>query len=179
MEPLHIRWRSLFFFSLGVAVSTSFIMEWLGSDFWLNDRRFSILGLELFYSKREVIDVLTQMKQPARIALNYQLIFDFAFMAGIYPAIASVCMLVREKFQNPIYRNLLFALAMLQPVAWAFDIAENIFLLSWMEKPEIGDEFATYHNIVATKWLIALVGAVCSITLAAFKRSERKPIRRR
>jgi len=70
----------------------------------------------------------------------------------------------------------LFALAMFQPVAWAFDITENIFLLNWMEKPEIGDEFGTYHNIVAAKWLIALAGAITAITLLIFrKNTKRKP----
>ena len=169
MRSFHSQWRSLFLFSLGIAISTTFIMQWLATDFWLGDKNFSILGLELFYSKKEVIQVLSQIKQPARIALKYQLIFDFAFMTGIYPAIASGCMLVREKISNPIYRNILFALAMVQPVAWAFDITENIFLLGWMEKPEIGDEFGMYHNIVATKWLIALAGALYAIVIGLLK----------
>ncbi|HET9825665.1 MAG TPA: hypothetical protein VFP87_10025 [Chitinophagaceae bacterium] len=174
MQPFYMRWRSLFLFSLGVAVSTAFIMQWLASDFWINDQRFSILGLELFYSKKEVIDVLSQIRPPSRLALNYHLTFDFAFMTGLYPAIASLCMLMRERVRNGTWRNLLFALAMLQPVAWAFDITENIFLLNWLEKPEIGDEFSTYHNIVVAKWLIALTGALCAISVALFKKGERK-----
>jgi len=177
MRSFHSRWRGLFLFSLGIAISTTFIMQWLATDFWVDDKKFSILGLELFYSKKEVILVLTQIKPPSRIALNYQLIFDFAFMTGIYPAIASACMLVREKMLNPVYRNVLFALAMVQPVAWAFDITENIFLLGWIDKPEIGDEFGMYHNIVAAKWLIALAGALCAIAFGILKPGRRKPIR--
>lgn len=173
MQSLHMRWRSLLWFSLGIAMSAGFIMQWLASDFWLNDEKFSILGLELFYSKREVINVLTQIKQPARIALSYHLIFDFAFMTGVYPGIASLCMLVRDTVKKIAYRNLLFALAMLQPVAWAFDIAENIFLLTWVDKPEIGDEFSTYHNIVTAKWLIALAGALCAMMFAIFQKNRR------
>jgi hypothetical protein len=174
MRSFHSRWRSLFLFSLGVAISTTFIMQWLATDFWLGDRKFSILGLELFYSKKQVIEVLTQIKQPARIALNYQLIFDFAFMTGIYPAIASLCMLVRENIKNPVYRNLLFAVAMVQPVAWAFDITENIFLLAWMDKPEVGEDFGMYHNIVAAKWLIALAGALCALVLGLVKPAKKR-----
>jgi hypothetical protein len=174
MRSFHSRWRGLFLFSLGIAISTTFIMQWLATDFWLDDRNFSILGLELFYSKKEVIQILSQIKQPARIALNYQLIFDFAFMTGIYPAIASACMLVREKMMNPVYRNVLFALAMTQPVAWAFDITENIFLLGWMDKPVIGDEFSMYHNIVAAKWVIALAGALCAIVLQLVKPARKR-----
>ena len=177
MRSFHSRWRDLFLFSLGMAISTTFIMQWLATDFWLDDKKFSILGLELFYSKKEIIQVLTQIKQPARIALNYQLVFDFAFMTGIYPAIASACMLVREKMMTPGYRNVLFALAMVQPVAWAFDITENIFLLGWLDKPEIGDEFGMYHNIVAAKWLIALVGVLCAIVFGILKPGRRKSIR--
>ena len=172
-----MRWRSLLLFCLGIAVATTFIMEWLSNDFWLGDERFSILGLELFYSKREILDVLTQIKQPARIALNYQLIFDFAFMAGVYPGIASLCMIVREKIKKPVFKNILFALAMLQPVAWAFDIVENAYLLTWIEKPEIGDEFATYHNIVATKWLIALTGIFVATILLMFGKTINKNLK--
>jgi hypothetical protein len=169
MHPNSNRWKSLFLFCLGIVIATSFIMEWLAGDFWIGDEKFSIPGLELFYSKREILTVLIQIKQPARIALNYQLIFDFAFMAGIYPGIASLSMMVREKINRKSIKNVLFALAMLQPVAWAFDIVENSYLLNWMEKPEIGEEFSIYHNIVIAKWLIALTGVLISIITWLFK----------
>lgn len=172
MPHLYIRWRSLFLFCLGITVATTFIMQWLATDFWLNDQKFSIIGLELFYSKAQVLEVITQTKQPAKIALNYQLIFDFAFMTGIYPGIASLCMLVRDKAHSAVSRNILFALAMLQPVAWAFDITENFFLLNWIEKPEIGEEFGTYHNIVAAKWLIALAGTITAIFISIYRKSN-------
>jgi hypothetical protein len=174
MQFSYVRWRSLFLFCLGIAIATTFIMEWLANDFWINDEKFSILGLELFYSKKEILTVLTQIELPARIALNYQLIFDFAFMAGVYPGIASLCMMAREKIMRKGLRNILFAFAMLQPVAWAFDIVENSYLLHWMEKPEIGDEFNMYHNIVAAKWLIALIGTLTAIIVTIF----RKPLNR-
>src|ERR1041385_6472699 len=169
MHPNSNRWKSLFLFCLGIVIATSFIMEWLAGDFWIGDEKFSIPGLELFYSKREILTVLMQIKQPARIALNYQLIFDFAFMAGIYPGIASLSTMVREKINRKSIKNVLFALAMLQPVAWAFDIVENSYLLNWMEKPEIGEEFSIYHNIVIAKWLIALTGVLISIITWLFK----------
>ncbi len=170
MQTSYTRWRNLFLFCLGIAISTAFIMEWLAGDFWLDDEKFSIIGLELFYSKKEVLSVLTQIKQPAKIALNYQLIFDFVCMAGFYPCIASLCMLVREKITGKILSNILFALAVLQPIAWIFDIVENSYLLKWLSDPDIGDEFTVYHNIVALKWLIALAG----ILLACFSLLLRK-----
>jgi len=170
MRAAYQRWLKLFLFSFGIAIASSFILQWLAGDFWLGDEKFSILGLELFYPKKQVIDILTQIKQPARIALNYQLIFDFAFMAGVYPAIASLCMMAREKTVKNGARNFLFALAMLQPVAWAFDVTENIYLLSWLDKPEIGDEFSRYHNIVAAKWIIAAMGFFAAMTFLVYRR---------
>jgi len=174
MQSSFNRWRYLFLFCLGICVSTTFIMQWLESDFWLSDKKFSMPGLELFYSKKEVLTVLTQIKQPAKIALNYQLIFDFVFMAGIYPGIASLCMIVREKTRNKSIQTILFALAMLQPVAWIFDIIENSYLLKWMNKPEIGDEFSVYHNIVVIKWLIALAGFLFAIILFLFDKRKNR-----
>jgi hypothetical protein len=148
-------------------------MQWLASDFWLDDERFSILGLELFYSKKEILAVLTQIKQPAKIALNYQLIFDFICMAGFYPGIASLCMLVREKINGKILSNILFALAALQLVAWAFDIVENSYLLKWLSNPEIGgDEFTIYHNVVALKWIIALLGILVACFSLLLKKQK-------
>src|SRR4051794_40480069 len=111
MRAAYQRWQKLFLFSFGITIASSFIMQWLAGDFWLGDEKFSILGLELFYSKKEVIKVLTEIQLPARIALNYQLIFDFVFMVGVYPAIASLCMMAREKNIRTGTRNFLFALA--------------------------------------------------------------------
>ena len=174
MRSTDNRWYKLFLFCLGITIASTFIMQWIANDFWLGDEKFSILGLELFYSKKEIINVLTQAKEPARIALNYHLIFDFAFMAGIYPGIACLCMMAREKIHTTGLKNILFALAMLQPVAWVFDIIENCYLLNWLDKPEIGDEFGMYHNIVALKWLIALIGALIAIGVIVFRSSIKK-----
>jgi hypothetical protein len=170
----YTRWRNLFLFCIGIAIASTFIMQWLATDFWVNDRKFSILGLELFYSKDKITAILSQLKVPARIALNYQLIFDFVFMAGIYPAIASLCMMTRERINKKGVQNVLFGLAMLQPVAWLFDIIENSYLLNWMEKPVIGDEFTMYHNIVAAKWIIALAGALTGIFAWLLKKQLNK-----
>ena len=172
MRSAHQRWFKLFLFSFGIALASSFVMQWLAGDFWLGEEKFSILGLELFYPKKDVIRILTDIQIPAKIALNYQLIFDFAFMAGVYPAIASLCMMAREKTFANGARNFLFALAILQPVAWAFDVTENIYLLNWLDKPEIGDEFSMYHNIVFAKWIIALLGFFGGILFLVFKRSK-------
>ncbi len=179
MKTSYDRWLKLFLFCLGISMATEFIMEWLASDFWLNEEPFSMLGLELFYPKYKIVNILSQIKAPAKIALNYQLVFDFIFMAGIYPGIASLCMMAREKIDKNLLYKILFGLAMLQPVAWAFDITENSFLLKWIEKPVIGDEFRIYHNVVIAKWLIALSGFFISITTLLLKKRKRKLIQNR
>ena|SRR2546423_4823531 len=174
MQTSYNRWFKLFLFCFGIVLASTFVMQWLAEDFWLKDQKFSIIGLELFYSKFKVVEILSQIKEPAKIALNYQLIFDFVFMAGLYPGIASLCMMVREKSRKKSLRNILFALAILQPLAWAFDVTENIYLLNWLEKPEIGDEFSLYHNIVTAKWLIALIGFLAAILILLFRKQQNK-----
>ncbi len=171
------RWRNLFLFCIGLTIGTAFIMQWLGTDFWVNDERFSILGLELFYSKKEIIKLLTDIKQPAKIALNYHLTFDFVLMAGFYPGIASACMLVRERILQQKVKTILFTLAVLQPVAWIFDVIENSYLIQWVSTPEIGDEFSIYHNMVIIKWLIAACGILLSLMIYIF--TDRQTKRRR
>jgi hypothetical protein len=167
------RWQKLFLFCLGIAVASTFIMEWLATDFWIDDKKFSILDLELFDSKVAIVNTLTAIKPAVKIALNYQLIFDFVFMAGIYPAIAALCMMVREKINAVPAKSVLFALAMLQPVAWAFDVTENYFLLKWMDAPQIGDEFSTYRNVVIAKWLIALTGVIAALVVLLFRKEKK------
>jgi len=167
------RWRGLFLFCLGLFAASLFVMQWLEADFWSGDERFSIVGLQLFYSKRDVLAVLTEMKQPTRIALNYDLVVRFVFMTGFYPAIACACMMTRETARRTATKNILFALAMLQPVAWVFDIAANFLVMGWIDKPEIGNEFRTCHNLVVVKWSIALAGIFVPL-IAVFSRTGRR-----
>ena len=155
-------------FCLGVSVATVFIMQWLETDFWVNDEKFSMPGLELFYSKREIVTVLSQIKQPAKTAFCYDLIFDFVFIAGIYPGIAALCMMARERPARKSIQTALFALAILQPVAWIFDVVGNCYLLKWLDKPAIGDEFDIYHNLVIIKWVIAFAGLFLPILVFVF-----------
>ena len=71
-------------------------------------------------------------------------------------------------------RTILFILAALQTVAWALDVIENCMLLSWIDKRVIDEEFGTFHFIVATKWIIALSGALGAIvTLLVNRRTKR------
>ena len=118
--------------------------------------KFALLGLN-FYPKETVLAILNSLDSPV--------FFDFAFMAGIYPGITSLCMMARENLVSPLVRQILLVLAWFQLLAWGFDIIENYYLLSWIQKPQIGNEFGLYHFIVGAKWIVALAGFVFAIPL--------------
>ena len=54
-------------------------------------------------------------------------------------------------------------LATAQWLAWGADITENVFLLTWMKNPVIGNEFGIYHAIVYFKWAVALLGVLIAV----------------
>lgn len=166
------RWKKLFLFSLGLAVSASFCMKWMENSFWLQDEKFSILGLELFYAKGKIISILSGIDVHVKAILKYHLTFDFAFMAGVYPGIAALCMIAREKVKSGLLKKILFIFAALQLLAWSCDVAENSFLFKWIRQPKIGNEFLLYHIIVWTKWILAVVAALLAIPLA-LRRSKK------
>lgn len=151
-------WNRVFLFSAGLFIGTAFCMKWMEADFWVNGEKFTILGLELFYTREKMIRILSSLDTPVRTILSYHLYFDFAFMAGVYPGIAAICMLRGKKTSFLFLKRLLTIVACLQIVAWAFDVIENCYLLSWMQKPLIGNELGLFHCIVGVKWIIALCG---------------------
>ena len=163
------RWHKLFLFGLGLSFGAAFCMKWIETDF---GNKFTIIGLELFYSKTRLLAVLTGMDAHERILLDYHLHFDFLFMAGIYPAITALCMIAMEKLRAINWRKFLYTLALVQLIAWGCDITENLYLLKWLKHPQIGDDFGFYHLIVATKWIIALAGALVAIITIVVKRKN-------
>ncbi len=165
------RWKKLFLFCLGLSVGTALCMKWMESDLWINGEKFTVIGLELFYSKEKIVAILSGLDVHVKAILNYHLHFDFAFMGGIYPGITALCMLAREKVTNNLLKKFLLLFASIQLLAWVCDIAENLFLLKWVNHPDIGDEFGWYHFIVSAKWIIALSGFLFStvIFLSRFK----------
>ena len=90
-------WQSFFIFCLGLFLGTAFCMKWMEADLRVNGEKFTIIGLELFYSKQKVAHIMASLDYRVQTILKYHLFFDFAFMAGAYPGIASLCMMAREK----------------------------------------------------------------------------------
>ncbi len=171
-EVNNMRWRKLFFACMGLAIGSAFCMKWMESDFWANGSRFTILGLEIFYSRQELVDVVKGMTAPVRLILRYHLSFDFAFMAGVYPAVVAALMLGREKMQTRKMKRFFLLLACLQFIAWACDVAENAYLFAWLERAPSEVEFGTYHLVVWMKWLLVLLGIAFAIG-AAIRRNKR------
>ncbi len=158
--------QKMFLFCLGLFIGTAFCMKWMESDFIHNGSLFTIIGLEISYSKEKIISILSGMGGQVKTILRYHLAFDFAFMAAVYPGIAALCLMARAKSAGLILKKILFLFALLQLGAWGCDIYENLCLLKWIKKPSIGNEFGLYHFAVAAKWIIALSAALLAIPLA-------------
>ena len=169
MTTIYNLWRSLFLFCFGLFAATAFCMKWMEGDFLQNGQKFTIIGLEISYPKEKVAAILAGLDGHVKTILRYHLSFDFAFMAGVYPGIAALCMMAREKSGSSLLRKILFFLAALQTIAWGCDIAENSYLFTWIRNPVIGNEFGLYHIVVYAKWFIALVAAFIAIPLAIKK----------
>ena len=166
-------WNRIFLFGAGVFIGTAFCMKWMERDFLIKGEKFSILGLELFYTREKMISIISGLDNHTRKILSYHLYFDFAFMAGVYPGIAALCMMARKKPALLLLKKLLTIVACLQLLAWACDIIENCYLLSWIQKPVIGNDLGLFHFIVGAKWVIVLCGIFLSLlSLLGIKKNK-------
>jgi len=159
-------WQRLLLFSLGLFIGTAFCMKWMESEFLLNGKKFSIIGLEIYYSKAKIIEIITGIDIHVKSILKYQLVFDFAFMAGVYPGIASLCMIAYNKTTKKALKRILLIFGLLQIVAWLCDIVENIYLLNWISDPTMITDTGLYHIFVFLKWILALSAVILSIPIA-------------
>jgi hypothetical protein len=162
-------WRNLFLTALGIFAGTAFCMKWMEGDFLHNGELFSIIGLEISYSREKIVSILKGIDPSVKQVLGYHLYFDYAFMAGVYPGIAALCMMGRIKTGSRWLKNILLALALLQLAAWVCDLLENGYLLQWLKDPSKVVALGTYHTIVILKWSLALTGALAGIPAALRK----------
>lgn len=162
--------KKIFLICLGIFAGTAFCMKWMENDLVSNGEKFTVIGLEVTYSKEKLLSVILGLDDKVRTILRYHLSFDFAFMIGAYGGIAALCMMAAcQRKGKKIIRNLLISLAILQVVAWLCDIIENAFLLCWIKTGVIGNEFNFYHLVVYTKWILALLGVLISVIFLIFK----------
>ena len=177
MKKNVINWNRLFLFCLGLFIGGAFAMKWIESDIVYNNEPISIFGLELFYSANRIEEIFSGITPQVKTILGYHLSFDFIFMAGCFPGIACLCMIAAEKVNSRVFKLILFSLAFIQLIAWAFDIVENYYLLKWLETPVIGNEFKIYHVVVYSKWVIALTSVLISLAvmlIAFYKKKNPK-----
>lgn len=165
------QWQKIFLFCLGVFLTAGFCMKWLEPDFLHKGNLFTIIGLEISYSKEKIMTIFSEISGDVRSIVGYHLTFDFIFMIGVYPGIAALCMMARDKRKNRSIRRLLLISALLQALAFGCDATENLYLLTWLKDPVINNEFLMYHIVVAVKWVIALSAALLAIPLVLKKRS--------
>jgi hypothetical protein len=165
MNLSYNRWRNLFLFAAGLFVGTAVCMKWMEGNFEVYGKKFTILGLELFYDKRKLVNIFSGLDGHVKSLLRYHLYFDFVFMAGAYPGITALCMMAREKLVSIPLKKIIALIAWLQLLAWAFDCIENYYLLSWIGRPETCTGLWFFHLVVAAKWIIALAGVLLSVLL--------------
>lgn len=68
-------------------------------------------------------------------AVRTNIYYDFGFMTGIFGFIGCICLAARRLFKQKPIRNILYALAMAQIPAIAFDLVEDLHILHWFNQP--------------------------------------------
>jgi hypothetical protein len=152
-------------------------MKWVESDFVNKGKTFSIMDLELGLDKLELRQLFQAFDDKTKTIVSYHLHFDFLFMAGVFPGIASICMLTWEKIasERKSLRSILFVLAALQLAAWGFDIYENTALIKWLNNPASidNDNIELYHFLVRSKFIIAFAGVIATAIAFLFFRKNK------
>ncbi|MEO6831822.1 MAG: hypothetical protein ABI169_06450 [Chitinophagaceae bacterium] len=133
---------------------------------------FSIMDLEFPGNEASICNIINgihKLPEPANrdslAALNGNLRADFLFMAAVYPFIALLCYHTAELMQH-FGRWVFLILAVLQIVAWVFDILENKYLLHKIKHPYPAQpkRFQQYKKMVLTKWAFATTGLVTALS---------------
>lgn len=169
MSILHIDPWPYFVILFTILLVTTLWMTALASRFRrqtkdLGDVPFSILDLQFPSSEAELYTLIRHLPPNARRALKAHLWVDYLFMAGLYPAIALLCLILGTKTGAGQY--FFWLVAALQGFAWLFDAMENAWLLRKLRKPEPGSgkrAFRNYTFCVYAKFILAFLGV--SVTL--------------
>lgn len=167
------QWNKLLFFCVGLSIGVGFCMSWMESDFRVNGEKFTMIGLQLFYSRQRLAQILSGVDDHVRSILDYHLHFDFALMTGIFPGATCLCMIARNKIVSGSWKKFFFTLANCQLLGWAGDITENLYLLKWLERPVTGNEFILYRFIVTSKWIIGLLAPAFAIPVILLRQKKK------
>ena len=167
------RWQMLFALCAGLFIASTFVMKWIESDLVFEGKLISILGLEFFYSKDTIESIFGGITPEVRRLLGYHLYFDFIFMMGCFPGIAALCMIVFHRSGSDLWKRILMTLAVLQVIAWACDVAENIMLIRWLSETSVRHSMSLFRFLVFTKWIIAVTGFLVAIVGLMLRRKNR------
>jgi hypothetical protein len=146
-------------------------MRALARHFFFRDkdglrRVFSIFDLQFPVSDKELTQMIGNMLPGVVKAVRLHLWVDFLFMAGFYPTIALLCIILGYKTGNGVY--FFWLMGALQGVAWICDISENIWLLRKLRKPGPNKQFRTYSFFVYTKFILAYAGWGVALPVAFY-----------
>ncbi len=166
-------WRSLFLFCLGIFIASAFCMKWMEADFISRGKPFTMIGLEFSYDQAGLFSILSGLDEPVRQILRYHLVFDFVFMAGVFPGIAALCRMALARVNHPAMKKTLSVAAWLQLPAWGCDIYENSRLLQWTSDPATIGQTDFYHLVVWTKWILAVSGVLVAVLVLLRPRRKR------
>lgn len=133
---------------------------------------FSIMDLEFPGCENSIAGIVTGIRElPEPLgsaslrALKGNLNADFLFMAAVYPFIALLCYHTAESMG--FFGGLLFlVLAILQLIAWLFDVLENKYLFHKIKHPYPAQprRHKHYKNMVLAKWAFSTTGIVTSLS---------------
>lgn len=176
MRPDSSGLKWLFAGFLGLAAGAAFCMKWMEPGFQSRGELFTIIGLEISYTAPQIREILESLDPVVREKLRLHLYFDFAFMAGVYPAIATACIWVGRSRQSAAWRKMLVILSAGQVLAAGADVAENRILLGWLDNPAGVSGLEAFHQVVWLKWGLA-VGAILLTVMALFFKKREQTVR--
>ncbi|WP_343307500.1 hypothetical protein AAHN97_10220 [Chitinophaga niabensis] len=155
-----------FMLSFTLMLFTALWMLLLGKKFSYRDAGgveipFSILDLQFPSSEQELCTIMKGLSPAAGKALRAHLWVDYLFMAGFYPSIAILCIIVGYK--TDVGQYFFWLMAALQLAAWLFDMLENGYCLRKLRKPVPGTTFQSYSFFVYAKFILCLAGVASAI----------------
>ncbi len=136
--------------------------------------KFSIMDLELPASPASICNIMSGIDNlpPAdaaqtRRALRMNLLLDFVYMAGAYPAIFLLCTYCAGHMESGGIGYWIFkGLAFLLIPAWIADLVENFFLLRQLRRPAVTKLwfYNAYRFMVQFKWAVIGIAGICAVS---------------
>lgn len=146
---------------------------------------FDIMEFELPGSVDNLNKLIKSWSQEDKKAFVLkQLWMDYFFMSTLFPALFILCIwarkmvVEREEILGQIGRYqgmkvILSTLAVMQLLAWVFDIVENVRLTYWINQGYAEDIYM-FENMVRLKFFFAIVGAITPLSIMIFTRYRKK-----